>query len=128
MELEGDDMSISDDNWEGDDMSISDKEETSKSDSEQGYCTNKIMDKTESRHLPTTQRAKFNTGGWKGMLSKIRSIVAKPTITPKRPEFNFNLTEIAAEENINTLRKHRYDMTQAIVGNKDSTMWYGSKF
>eukprot|EP00957_Ditylum_brightwellii_P126422 9636937-Ditylum_brightwellii.AAC.1 len=62
------------------------------------------------------------------MLLTIRNIDAKPTITPRRPEFNFDLTESAAEESSNTLGKHRYNMIRTIAGNKDSTMWYGSKF
>eukprot|EP00957_Ditylum_brightwellii_P028881 2181989-Ditylum_brightwellii.AAC.1 len=91
-----------------------------------------ITDDTKFEH-PTSKEhageyAGFTKGDWKGLMATIKKIISTPSKTPTRPEFDFNLNEESARRNSNTLKKYGYDMTRAIAGNKETTMWYGSEF
>eukprot|EP00957_Ditylum_brightwellii_P077011 5852954-Ditylum_brightwellii.AAC.1 len=86
------------------------------------------MDIKKTKHLDADLHAGFSKGDWLGMLKVMWNIVARPSLTPSKPEFNFNIDKEAAHKNSMILKNYGYDMTQAIAGNKSFTMWYGSKF
>eukprot|EP00957_Ditylum_brightwellii_P009119 689547-Ditylum_brightwellii.AAC.1 len=82
LDLDRDDMSISDDEDIGNGKEGMDWECPNKSDSEKGNHKNQIMVKTASRHPTNLRLANFNIRDWEGMILAIKGIISKPTKKP----------------------------------------------
>eukprot|EP00957_Ditylum_brightwellii_P023595 1780781-Ditylum_brightwellii.AAC.1 len=65
---------------------------------------------------------------WLGIIKVLRNIVSRPSVTPSKPKFDFNIDKDVAWKNSAILKNYKYYMIQAIAENKGSTMWYGSEF
>eukprot|EP00957_Ditylum_brightwellii_P117510 8962385-Ditylum_brightwellii.AAC.1 len=80
------------------------------------------MDSQKPKHLDVDLHAGFRKGDWLGMIKVIQSIVLRVSLTPSKPEFNFNINKEAAHKNSAILKNYRYNMTRANAGTKGSTM------
>eukprot|EP00957_Ditylum_brightwellii_P208127 15355959-Ditylum_brightwellii.AAC.1 len=94
----------------------------------ESLVSDETMDSQKPEHLDANLHAGFRKGNWLGMIKVIQNIVLKPSLTPSKPEFDFNINKEALHKNIAILKNYRYNMTREIAGNKGSTMWCGSEF
>jgi hypothetical protein len=56
------------------------------------------------------------------MIAHIKQVLGTPCNTPSAPEFRINLSEEAAKQNLEVLRKYNYDLGRALEAQKDSPL------
>jgi hypothetical protein len=78
--------------------------------------------------LPSTgDKPKIPQHSWP-VLGELRAVVVRLSRVMKKPKFQFELTKECAKKNLSVLRKHSYNLEQALAAHQGTPLEYGSEF